>query len=74
MKARIVVLACRTLQEHAALIHPKAIPGNFILENYRNEEMKLRGKLRRIASPFGASGAFGDLSEGFIQNGFDRTA
>ena len=33
--------------------------------------MKLRGKLRHFPSPFGASGAFGDASDGFIQNGFN---
>jgi hypothetical protein len=55
----------------AASIHHKAIQENFVLEYYRNEEMKLRGKLRHFPSPFGASGAFGDGSDGFIQNGFN---
>lgn len=55
----------------AATIHHKAIQENFVLEYYRNEEMNLRGKLRHLPSPFGASGAFGDGSDGFIQNGFN---
>lgn len=57
----------------SAAIHHKAIAEQFVLEYYRNEELKLRGKLRHFPTPFISSGAFGDAGEGFVQNGYVPT-
>ena len=54
----------------SAANHHKAISEQFELQYFRNEEMKMRGKLRHFPSPFGASGSFGSPNSGFVQNGY----
>lgn len=57
----------------SAANHAKAISENFDLEYFRNEELKLRGKLRHFPSPSVISGAIGSPNAGFIQNGYQMT-
>lgn len=57
----------------SAANHAKAISENFDLEYFRNEELKLRGKLRHFPSPSTLSGAFGSPNAGFVQNGYQQT-
>lgn len=54
----------------SAANHHKAIAEQFELQYFRNEELKMRGKLRHFPSPFGASGTFGSPNSGFVQNGY----
>lgn len=56
----------------SAANHHKAIAEQLELQYYRNEELKMRGKLRHFPSPFGASGAFGSPNAGFVQNGYSN--
>lgn len=57
----------------SAANHAKAISENFVLEYYRSETLKLRGKLRHFPSPSVISGAIGSPNAGFIQNGYAQT-
>jgi len=55
---------------YSAANHMKAISEQFELQYVRNEDVKLRGKLKHFPSPFGFSGAFGSPNAGFVQNGY----
>lgn len=49
--------------------HAKAICEQFELQWVRNEEIKLRSKIKHFPSPFGLSGDFGSPNGSFVQNG-----
>jgi hypothetical protein len=49
--------------------HAKAIVEQFELQFVRNEDVKLRAKVKHFPSPFGLSGDFGSPNGSFVQNG-----